>query len=77
MRKKEKMKWKDIQKEVKNMEGKKPKSDHAVRNAMARVDIAGGRGVATTKYKNCGRACTPKAARKHTVAQSHRGAQAQ
>jgi len=55
MRKKEGMKWKDIQKEVKTMEGKRPSSDHAVRNAVARVSIAGARGVATNNYENCGR----------------------
>ena len=49
------MKWKDIQKEVKTMEGKRPSSDHAVRNAVARVSIAGARGVATNNYENCGR----------------------
>ena len=55
MRKKQQMKWKEIQKEVKTMEGKRPQSDHAVRNAVARVDTAGARGMPTTKYKNCGR----------------------
>ena len=45
------MKWKEIQKEVKTMEGKRPQSDHAVRNAVARVDTVGARGIATTKYK--------------------------
>ena len=37
------MKWKDIQKQVKTIEGKRPSSDHAVRNAVARVDAAGAR----------------------------------
>ena len=55
MRKEQRMKWKDIQKLVKNMKGKRPKSDHAVRSAVARVDTAGKNGVAKTKYKNCGR----------------------
>ena len=55
MRKMEKMKWKHIQKEVKTMEGKKPGSDHAVRNAVARVATAGARGIATTSYHNSGR----------------------
>ena len=55
MRKKQQMKWKEIQKDVKTMEGKRPQSDHAVRNAVARVDTVGARGIATTKYKNCGR----------------------
>ena len=45
----------EIQKEVQTMEGKRPQSDHAVRNAVARVDTAGARGIATTKYENCGR----------------------
>ena len=47
------MKWRDIQKEVKTMEGKTPKSDHAVRNAVSRGGIA--RGVVTNNYENCGR----------------------
>ena len=49
------MKWKQIQKEVKTMEGKRPLSDHAVRNAVARVEAGGARGIATTNYENCGR----------------------
>ena len=55
MRKKQKMKWEDIQKEVKTMEGKRPQSDKPVRNAVARVSTAGAKGVAMTKYHNCGR----------------------
>ena len=35
------------------MEGKRPKSDHAVRFAVARVGIA--RGAVTNNYENCGR----------------------
>ena len=48
-------KWKDIQSKVKNMEGKKPKSEHCVKNAVQRVHASGRKGVAMTKYKNCGR----------------------
>ena len=55
LRKQQKMKWKNIWKVVKTMEGKRPESYHAVRNAVARVHTAGPRGFATTKYKNCGR----------------------
>ena len=55
MRNKQKMKWKDIMKLVKNMQGKRPQSEHAVANAVARVDTASKNGVATTNYKNCGR----------------------
>ena len=55
LRKKQKMKWEDIQKEVKTMEGKRPKSDKPVRNAVTRVSTAGATGVAMTKYHNCGR----------------------
>ena len=55
MRKKERMKWREIQKEVKTMEGKKPKSDKPVRNAVTRVSNAGPRGLATSSYENCGR----------------------
>ena len=50
MRKKEGMKWKDIQKEVKTLEGKRPKSDKGVRNAVARVGNAQARGPATNNY---------------------------
>ena len=55
MRKKQKMKWKDIKKVVKTMEGKRPESEHAVKNAVARADIAGARGIASSRYENCGR----------------------
>ena len=61
MRVVEKAKWKDIQSKVKNMEGKKPKSQHCVKNAVQRVQGFGKKGVAMTNYKNCGRkrALTP------------------
>ena len=39
LRKKQKMKWEDIQKEVKIMEGERPKSDKPVRNAVTRVPL--------------------------------------
>ena len=55
MRKKQLMKWKDIAKFVKTMEGKRPQSEHAVKNAVARVVAAGAKGAATTNLKNCGR----------------------
>ena len=54
MRVVEKAKWKDIQSKVKNMEGKKPKSQHCVKNAVQRVQASGKKGVAMTNYKNCG-----------------------
>ena len=50
MRKKQKMKWKAIQKAVKNIQGKHPESDHAVRNAVSRVAQAGAKGIAITNY---------------------------
>ena len=61
MRVVEKAKWKDIQSKVKNLEGKKPKSQHCVKNAVQRVQASGKKGMATTNYKNCGRkrALTP------------------
>ena len=61
MRKVEKMKWTDIQKKVKNVQGKIPQSEHCVKNAVQRVTAAGKKGVAKTNYKNCGRkaALTP------------------
>ena len=49
------MKWNKIQKMVKNVQGKRPDSDHCVRNAVARVEAAGSKGMPTTKYKNSGR----------------------
>ena len=55
MRVVQRAKWKDIQGRVKNMEGKKPKSEHCVKNAMQRVQASGRKGVAMTNYKNCGR----------------------
>ena len=55
LRKKQKMKWEDIQKEVKTMEGKRPKSDKPVRNAVTRVSTAGAKCIAMTMYHNCGR----------------------
>ena len=61
MRMVQKEKWKDIQSKVKNMEGKRPKSEHCVKNAVQRVHASGKKGVAMTNYKNCGRkrALTP------------------
>ena len=61
MRVVEKMKWTDIQKKVKNVQGKTPQSEHCVKNAVQRVTAAGKKGVAKTNYKNCGRkrALTP------------------
>jgi len=37
------------------MEGRRPQSDHCVRNAVQRVQASGRKGIATTNYKNCGR----------------------
>ena len=48
-------KWKDIRSKVKNMEGKTPKSEHCVKNAVQRAKASGRKGVAMTNYKNCGR----------------------
>ena len=36
-----KAKWKDIRKVVKNLQGKAPDSEHAVKNAVRRVSNAG------------------------------------
>ena len=55
MRVVQKAKWKDIQGKVKNMEGKRPKSQHCVKNAVQRVQASGKKGLAITNYKNCGR----------------------
>ena len=49
------MKWKDILCKVKNMQGKRPKSEKGIKNAVQRVTASGKKGVATTNYKNCGR----------------------
>ena len=61
MRMVQKEKWKDIQSKVKNMEGKRPKSEHCVKNAVQRVHASGKKGVAMSTNKNCGRkkALTP------------------
>ena len=40
---------------MKNIQGKRPGSDHAVRNAVARVSASGPQGVAVTRYANSGR----------------------
>ena len=45
MKVEEKMKWDDIRKKVKNMQGKTPKSKHCVANAVQRVTAAGKKGV--------------------------------
>ena len=55
MRVQKKAKWKDIRKVVKNLQGKRPDSEHAVKNAVHRVSNAGPKGVLTTKYANSGR----------------------
>ena len=49
------MKWKDIMKLVKNVQGKVPDSDKGIRNAVARIQAAGSKGLPTTRYKNSGR----------------------
>ena len=66
MRVVQKMKWADIQKKVRNVQGKPPQSEHCVENAVKRVIAAGKKGVAKTNYKNCGRnkALTPEETRK-------------
>ena len=50
-----KLKWHVIQGMVKNMQGRSPDSEHAVKNAVERVSAAGKLGIATTKYANSGR----------------------
>ena len=55
MRLVQRAKWKDIQSKVKNIQGKRPKSEHAVKNAVQRVQASGKKGVAVTNYKSCGR----------------------
>ena len=59
------MKWGDIQSKVKNLQGKTPKSEHCVKNAVQRQTAAGKKGVAKTNYKKCGRkkALTPEEAK--------------
>ena len=66
MRLVQRAKWKDIQSKVKNMQGKRPKSEHAVKNAVQRVQASGKKGVAVTNYKNCGckRSLTPEEEKK-------------
>ena len=66
MRLVQRAKWKDIQGKVKNMQGKRPKSEHVVKNAVQRVQASGKKGVAVTNYKNCGckRSLTPEEEKK-------------
>ena len=40
---------------VKNVQGKRPGSEHAVKNAVERVSAAGPKGIAVTRYANLGR----------------------
>ena len=40
---------------VKTIQGKRPKSEHAVMNAVERVSAAGPKGIAVTGYANSGR----------------------
>ena len=40
---------------VKNIQGKTPGSEHAVKNAVERVSAAGPKGIAVTRYANSGR----------------------
>ena len=48
MRVVEKMKWTDIQKKVKNVQGKTPLSEHCVKNAVQRQTAAGKKGALPT-----------------------------
>ena len=60
------MKWHQILKKIKNVQGDRPQSEHCVMNAVQRVTTAGKKGVAKTNYKNCGRkkALTPEETKK-------------
>lgn len=66
MRKVQKMKWHQIRKKVRSVQGTMPQSEHCVKNAVQRVTAAGKKGVAKTNYKNCGRkkALTPEESKK-------------
>ena len=55
MRKKQKLPWNQVQSMVKNIQGKTPGSEHAVKNAVERVSAAGPKGIAVTRYANSGR----------------------
>ena len=54
MRVVEKMRLTDIQKKVKNVQGKTPQREHCVKNAVQRVTAAGKKGVAKTNYRTVG-----------------------
>ena len=54
LREKEQWKWKDIRKEVRNIQRQVP-SFKAIRNGVERVRRAGKRGLPKTAYGNCGR----------------------
>lgn len=51
----QKLKWHQIRRLVKNIQGKTPESEHAVKNAVKRVGAAGAKGIAVTRYANSGR----------------------
>ena len=59
MRTKQRMKWGDIRKKVKTLQGRPPDSEHAVMNAVQRMVEAGRTGLAETHYANCGRRYGP------------------
>jgi len=49
------MPWKKVRSMVTNIQGKRPGSEHAVKNAVERVSAAGPQGIALTRYANSGR----------------------
>ena len=55
MRKVQKMRFRSILKRVKTVSGKRPRSIHALENAVARTEAAGTHGIAEAGYANCGR----------------------
>ena len=59
MRTQQKLKWNVIRTKVKNLQGRSPESEHAVKNAVKRVAEAGRNGVANTRWSNSGRRYGP------------------
>ena len=55
MRVHQKRTWADIRAAVKNVQGMTPGSNHAIENAVKRMALSGGTGIAKTGYAQSGR----------------------
>ena len=55
MRVHQKRTWADIRASVTNVQGETPGSKHVIENAVKRMALSGGTGIAKTGYAQCGR----------------------